>query len=129
MDGVQPVPRKRDTISISRYQLEQIVPPRFRSRIVLTRDPDGEERCVAYNLCAVAYVLLVSISTTKAERRRWTLVSRDFPRQLFTLYFLQVCEEACPATANSDDTNFELAGICTVKTWFIKRKLIDFWAG
>lgn len=30
------------------------LPPRFRGRIVLTRDPDGEERCVACNLCAVA---------------------------------------------------------------------------
>src|SRR5471030_1443848 len=29
-------------------------PPRYRGRIVLTRDPDGEERCVACNLCAVA---------------------------------------------------------------------------
>ncbi|MEL0061108.1 MAG: 4Fe-4S binding protein, partial [Verrucomicrobiales bacterium] len=28
--------------------------PRYRGRIVLTKDPDGEERCVACNLCAVA---------------------------------------------------------------------------
>lgn len=28
------------------------VAPRYRGRIVLTRDPDGEERCVACNLCA-----------------------------------------------------------------------------
>ena len=28
--------------------------PRYRGRIVLTRDPDGDERCVACNLCAVA---------------------------------------------------------------------------
>ena len=27
------------------------LPPRYRGRIVLTRDPDGEERCVACNLC------------------------------------------------------------------------------
>lgn len=27
--------------------------PRYRGRIILTRDPDGEERCVACNLCAV----------------------------------------------------------------------------
>ena len=30
------------------------LPPRYRGRIVLTRDPDGDERCVACNLCAVA---------------------------------------------------------------------------
>ena len=27
--------------------------PRYRGRIVLTRNPDGVERCVACNLCAV----------------------------------------------------------------------------
>ena len=25
--------------------------PRYRGRIVLTRDPDGEERCIACKLC------------------------------------------------------------------------------
>ena len=44
--------RKRDTIQ---YPEEKVyLPPRYRGRIVLTRDPDGEERCVACNLCAVA---------------------------------------------------------------------------
>jgi ferredoxin len=28
--------------------------PRYRGRIILSRDPDGGERCVACNLCAVA---------------------------------------------------------------------------
>ena len=44
--------RKRDTLQ---YPEEAVyLPPRYRGRIVLTRDPDGEERCVACNLCAVA---------------------------------------------------------------------------
>lgn len=30
------------------------LPARYRGRIVLTRDPDGQERCVACNLCAAA---------------------------------------------------------------------------
>ena len=46
------VTRKRDTILYPEVKGEDIVPPRFRGRIVLTRDPDGEERCVACNLCA-----------------------------------------------------------------------------
>ena len=38
--------RKRDTLQ---YPEEQVyLPPRYRGRIVLTRDPDGEERCVAW---------------------------------------------------------------------------------
>ena len=37
--------RKRDTLQ---YPEEKVyLPPRYRGRIVLTRDPDGEERCVA----------------------------------------------------------------------------------
>ena len=28
--------------------------PRWRGRIILSRDPDGGERCVACHLCAVA---------------------------------------------------------------------------
>ncbi len=42
------------------------LPPRYRGRIVLTRDPDGEERCVACNLCAVACPV-GCISLQKAE--------------------------------------------------------------
>ena len=42
------------------------LPPRYRGRIVLTRDPDGEERCVACILCAVACPV-GCISLQKAE--------------------------------------------------------------
>ena len=44
------------------------LPPRYRGRIVLTRDPDGEERCVACNLCAVACPV-GCISLQKAETK------------------------------------------------------------
>ena len=44
--------RKRETVNYP--EQEVYLPPRYRGRIVLTRDPDGEERCVACNLCAVA---------------------------------------------------------------------------
>src|SRR5690606_3709851 len=44
--------RRRETIL---YPEEKpYLAPRFRGRIVLTRDPDGEERCVACYLCAAA---------------------------------------------------------------------------
>ena len=44
--------RRKDTISYP--EQKPYIPPRYRGRIVLTRDPDGQERCVACNLCAVA---------------------------------------------------------------------------
>ena len=34
------ITRKRDTILYPEVPAEQIVPPRFRGRIILTRDPD-----------------------------------------------------------------------------------------
>jgi NADH-quinone oxidoreductase subunit I len=57
--------RKRDTIDVSGAE-GAYLPPRYRGRIVLTRDPDGEERCVACNLCAVACPV-GCISLQKAE--------------------------------------------------------------
>ena len=49
------------------------LPPRFRGRIVLTRDPDGEERCVACNLCAVACpVGCISLQKAETKDGRWS---------------------------------------------------------
>ena len=44
--------------------------PRYRGRIVLSRDPDGGERCVACNLCAVACpVDCIALQATEDEKR------------------------------------------------------------
>src|SRR5579883_3115132 len=45
--------------------------PRYRGRIVLSRDPDCGERCVACNLCAVACpVDCISLQATEDEHGR-----------------------------------------------------------
>jgi NADH-quinone oxidoreductase subunit I len=72
--------------------------PRYRGRIVLTRDPDGGERCVACNLCAVACpVDCISLQATEDEHgRRYPEFFRiNFSRCIFCGY----CEEACPTYA------------------------------
>jgi NADH-quinone oxidoreductase subunit I len=72
--------------------------PRYRGRIVLTRDPDGGERCVACNLCAVACpVACISLQATEDEQgRRYPEFFRiNFSRCIFCGY----CEEACPTYA------------------------------
>jgi NADH-quinone oxidoreductase subunit I len=52
-------------------EVKPFLPPRYRGRIVLTRDPDGEERCVACNLCAVACpVGCISLQATEDEQGR-----------------------------------------------------------
>jgi len=72
--------------------------PRYRGRIVLTRDPDGGERCVACNLCSVACpVDCIAVEKTEDEHGRWLAKSFDinFSRCILCGY----CEEACPTHA------------------------------
>jgi len=74
---------------------------------VLTRDPDGEERCVACNLCAVACpVGCISLQKTEAEDGRWY---PEFFRINFSrCIFCGMCEEACPTTAIQLTPDFEM---------------------
>ncbi len=56
------------------------------ARIVLTRDPDGSERCVACNLCAVACpVGCISLQKAETVDGRWY---PEFFRINFTLHLL-----------------------------------------
>ena len=97
--------RKRDTLQ---YPEEPVyLPPRFRGRIVLTRDPDGEERCVACNLCAVACpVGCISLQKTEKEDGRWypEFFRINFSRCIFCGF----CEEACPTWAIQLTPDFEM---------------------
>lgn len=82
--------------------------PRYRGRIVLTRDPDGAERCVACNLCAVACpVDCIALQKTEDEDGRW------YP-EFFRINFSRCimcgfCEEACPTYAIQLTPDFEMA--------------------
>lgn len=85
------------------------VPERYRGRIVLTRDPDGEERCVACYLCSAACPV-DCISIEAAERpgdgRRYPEAFRiNFNRCIFC----GMCAEACPTLAIQMTTDFEMA--------------------
>lgn len=98
--------RKRATIL---YPEERpAIPPRWRGRIILSRDPDGGERCVACYLCAAACpVDCISLQATEdAHGRRYPEFFRiNFSRCIFCGY----CEEACPTYAIQLTTDFEMS--------------------
>ena len=82
--------------------------PRWRGRIILSRDPDGEERCVACYLCAAACPAdCIALQATQDEHgRRYPEFFRiNFSRCIFCGF----CEEACPTYAIQLTNDFEMA--------------------
>ena len=97
--------RRRETIS---YPDEKpYLPPRYRGRIILTRDPDGAERCVSCYLCAVACpVDCIALQKTEEDGRWYPQFFRiNFSRCIFCGY----CEEACPTYAIQLTPDFEMS--------------------
>ena len=84
------------------------LPPRWRGRIILSRDPDGKERCVACYLCAVACpVGCIALQAAEDEGgRRYPAFFRiNFSRCIFC----GLCEEACPTYALQLTPDYEMA--------------------
>jgi NADH-quinone oxidoreductase subunit I len=87
-------------------EFKRPLPERSRARIILTRDPDGEERCVACYLCsAVCPVSCISMESAEREDgRRWAPWFRiNFARCIYCGF----CEEACPTLAIQLTSDFE----------------------
>ena len=84
------------------------LPARWRGRIILSRDAEGNERCVACYLCAVACpVDCISLQAAEDEKkRRFPEFFRiNFSRCIFCGY----CEDACPTYAIQLIPDFEMA--------------------
>ena len=82
--------------------------PRYRGRIVLTRDPDGDERCVACNLCSVVCPA-DCIALQKTTREDGRLFPEFFRINFSRCVMCGMCEEACPTYAIQLTPDFEMA--------------------
>ncbi|MGA2331113.1 MAG: NADH-quinone oxidoreductase subunit NuoI [Syntrophales bacterium] len=97
--------RKRETVLYPEVMPD--IPPRWRGRIILSRDADGAERCVACYLCAAACpVACIALQAAEDEHgRRYPAFFRiNFSRCIFCGF----CEEACPTYAIQLTSDFEM---------------------
>lgn len=98
--------RKRVTIEYPEKKAP--LAPRWRGRIILSRDPEGDERCVACYLCAEACpVDCISLQATEDEygRRYPDIFTINFSRCIFCGY----CEDACPTYAIQLIPDYEMS--------------------
>jgi len=87
-------------------EFKRKLPERTRARIILTRDPDGDERCVACYLCS-AVCPVSCISMQSAEREDGRRYARWFRINFSRCIFCGLCEEACPTLAIQLTPDFE----------------------
>lgn len=88
----------RKRVTIQWPEEKAYLAARYRGRIILSRDPDGGERCVACYLCAAACpVDCIALQATEdGNGRRYPEFFRiNFSRCIYCGF----CEEACPTYA------------------------------
>lgn len=96
-------------------EYRRTLPARTRGLIILTRDPDGEERCVSCYLCS-AVCPVSCISMEGAERPDGRRYASWFRINFARCIYCGLCEEACPTSAIQLTPAFD----------FSKRKVLDF---
>jgi NADH-quinone oxidoreductase subunit I len=97
---------KRETVQYPDQKPD--LAPRYRGRIILSRDPDGGERCVGCYLCSAACpVDCIDLQATEDKH------GRRYP-EFFRINFSRcincgLCEEACPTYAIQLIPDYEMS--------------------
>jgi NADH-quinone oxidoreductase subunit I len=99
------------------------LPARARGRIVLTRSPDGQERCVACQLCSAACPVSC-ISMQSAVREDGRRFAEWFRINFGRCIFCGLCEEACPTLAIQLTPDFEMSTDDPLKLVYEKKDLL-----
>lgn len=95
--------RKRETILYPEEHPR--ISPRWRGRIILSRDPDGGERCVACYLSAVACpVDCISLQAAQDEHGR--RYPSFLPNQFLAVHFLRFLRRGVPHVRHSAHNGF-----------------------
>ncbi len=92
----------RRPVTIQYPEQKRAPSARFRARIVLTRDPEGGERCVACYLCSAACPV-DCISMQAAEDANGPSLCRLVSNQLQPLHLLWVVRRGLPDARHPDD--------------------------
>ena len=97
---------KRDTVLYP--EVKPDIPGRWRGRIILTKTPKGEERCVACYLCSSvcpAHAITIQGAEREEDERRY---AKSFEINFARCIFCGMCEEACPTRAIQTTNDFEM---------------------
>lgn len=97
-------PENRETLKIS---------PRFRGRLIMPADENGNNKCVACGLCQMNCpndtINIISETVTDEETGKKKKVLVKYEYDLGCCMFCQLCVNVCPHDAIQFDTEFENA--------------------
>ena len=111
----------RRRVTVQYPEEKPYLAPRWRGRIILSRDPDGEERCVACYLCAVGLPGRLHLAAGDGGRDGPAL-SGVLPDQLLALHLLRLLRGGLPDLRHPAHARTSRWASTCGRTWSTRRK-------